>query len=71
MAGRNILYENPVKIIKSINPDKAPTPKACMLILKYMFASNATDEERNIPRINPVRMGGTLGWFLKTRYIQK
>lgn len=71
MADRNILLEPPVKIITSINPDNAPKPKACMLILKYMFASNATDEERNIPKVNPIRMEGTSGWFLKTRYIQK
>ena len=61
MAGKNIPYGKPVKIIKSVNPDNAPKPNACMLILKYMFASNPTDEERKTPKINTVRKEGTSG----------
>ena len=68
---RKIAKENPEKIISSINPHNDPTPKACMLILKYMLAINAAEEAIKTPNINPVRITGTSGWFLKTKNIQK
>jgi hypothetical protein len=45
------------KITSSI-PSKPPVPIACILILKYVFANKATDEERKTLKTNEVNIDG-------------
>lgn len=55
----NVTGEEVLKAITNIKPSRPPTPMACMLILKYILAISATEEEMNTLKTKAVNIKGT------------